>query len=173
MGITFTVYSEGENIDRAWPYDIIPRIIAAPRMAPRRCRAAAAPEGAQPVHRRYLRRAGRDLTTACSRAPCLENSANFRKECVGVRPPHGRVGPHLRLGPGARPRRHASYVLEDNLRVPSGVSYMIENRVRHQAGVPELFEHHRIQPVDDYPSKLFDMLAALSPAPWTTPRWWC
>ena len=55
------------------------------------------------------------------------------------------------------------YVLEDNLRVPSGVSYMLENRQVIKRVFPELFENSTILPVDDYPSQLFDMLAALSP----------
>ncbi len=56
------------------------------------------------------------------------------------------------------------YVLEDNLRVPSGVSYMLENREVAKRVFPELFEAtHAIRPVDDYPQELYDTLAALSP----------
>jgi len=55
------------------------------------------------------------------------------------------------------------YVLEDNLRVPSGVSYMIENRQVVKRVLPELFEDSAILPVDDYPSQLHEMLVALSP----------
>jgi uncharacterized circularly permuted ATP-grasp superfamily protein len=57
------------------------------------------------------------------------------------------------------------YVLEDNLRVPSGVSYMLENRMVMKRVFPELFEDYNILPVDDYPARLFDMLASLSPRP--------
>jgi uncharacterized circularly permuted ATP-grasp superfamily protein len=57
------------------------------------------------------------------------------------------------------------YVLEDNLRVPSGVSYMLENRLVTKRVFPELFEHYAPLPVDDYPSQLFDTLASLSPRP--------
>ena len=56
MGITFTVYSEGQNIDRAWPLDIIPRVIDGSRVAANRSRAAPATDRAQHVHRRYLSR---------------------------------------------------------------------------------------------------------------------
>ncbi len=55
------------------------------------------------------------------------------------------------------------YVLEDNLRVPSGVSYMLENRAITKRVLPELFEKEDILPVDDYCANLFDMLSALSP----------
>jgi uncharacterized circularly permuted ATP-grasp superfamily protein len=56
------------------------------------------------------------------------------------------------------------YVLEDNLRVPSGVSYMLENRQVVKRVFPEVFEAAGILPVDDYPSQLFDMLRALAPS---------
>ncbi|MET0122045.1 MAG: circularly permuted type 2 ATP-grasp protein, partial [Candidatus Thiodiazotropha sp. 6PLUC9] len=62
------------------------------------------------------------------------------------------------------------YVLEDNLRVPSGVSYMLENRLVTKRVFPELFETYSPLPVDDYPSELFDTLAALSPRPGDNPE---
>ena len=62
------------------------------------------------------------------------------------------------------------YVLEDNLRVPSGVSYMLENRVVTKRVFPELFEHHDIMPVTEYPTQLFDTLAAISPRPMDYPE---
>jgi uncharacterized circularly permuted ATP-grasp superfamily protein len=62
------------------------------------------------------------------------------------------------------------YVLEDNLRVPSGVSYMLENRMVTKQVFPEMFEHASIVPVDDYASQLFDMLASLSPRKVDFPR---
>tara|TARA_B110000444_G_C18760369_1_gene557268 strand:+ start:244 stop:1278 length:1035 start_codon:yes stop_codon:yes gene_type:complete len=55
------------------------------------------------------------------------------------------------------------YVLEDNLRVPSGVSYMLENRRVTKRVFPELFKNHRIRPITEYPAQLFDTLAAISP----------
>jgi uncharacterized circularly permuted ATP-grasp superfamily protein len=55
------------------------------------------------------------------------------------------------------------YVLEDNLRVPSGVSYMLENRRVTKRVFPELFENHAIRPITEYPAQLFDTLAAISP----------
>jgi uncharacterized circularly permuted ATP-grasp superfamily protein len=57
------------------------------------------------------------------------------------------------------------YVLEDNLRVPSGVSYMLENRNISKRILPELFEDHAILPMDDYPTQLFDTLSSISPRP--------
>ena len=54
------------------------------------------------------------------------------------------------------------YVLEDNLRVPSGVSYMLENRMIMKRVLPELFRRYGVNPVDDYPSKLYETLASIS-----------
>ena len=62
-----------------------------------------------------------------------------------------------------RDHRGRFFVLEDNLRVPSGVSYMVENREITKRAVPELFKNYSILPVDDYPLKLYEMLTALSP----------
>ena len=62
------------------------------------------------------------------------------------------------------------YVLEDNLRVPSGVSYLLENRQVIKRVFADLFGDYSILPVDDYPSQLFDMLAALSPRPADYPQ---
>ena len=62
------------------------------------------------------------------------------------------------------------YVLEDNLRVPSGVSYMLENRNISKQILPELFEQHDILPVDDYPTQLFDTLSSISPRPLDYPE---
>ena len=72
------------------------------------------------------------------------------------------------LAAGDLARRDADgtlYVLEDNLRVPSGVSYMLENRQVMKRVFPELFGEQAILPVDDYPAQLYDMLASLSPRP--------
>jgi uncharacterized circularly permuted ATP-grasp superfamily protein len=62
------------------------------------------------------------------------------------------------------------YVLEDNLRVPSGVSYMIENRVITKRVFPELLQNLNIMPVDAYPMKLLEMLLSLAPRPESTPQ---
>ena len=62
------------------------------------------------------------------------------------------------------------YVLEDNLRVPSGVSYMLENRKVTKRVFPELFENYDILPITEYTTQLFDMLAAISPRPLDYPE---
>ncbi len=91
-------------------------------------------------------------------AEIIATSRNFRPTCVGIDPPLG-CWAHVCGTDLVRDEDGTVYVLEDNLRVPSGVSYMIENRQVIKRVFPELFESAAILPVDDYPSQLFDMLA--------------
>ena len=168
MGITFTVYTEeGGSIDRAWPFDIIPRIIPSHEWTRietgLKQRVKALNLFIDDVyHQQRIVKAG------VFPQELLANSVNFRHECVGVDPPHG-VWAHICGTDLVRDRDGAVYVLEDNLRIPSGVSYMLENRLVTKRVFPELFEHYSIRPVDDYPSQLFDMLASLSPRPADSP----
>jgi uncharacterized circularly permuted ATP-grasp superfamily protein len=162
MGITFTVYSEEEgSIDRAWPFDIIPRIIPGSEWVQ--------VERGLKQRVRALNRFIDDIyhgqnivRDGVFPASLLENSVNFRAQCVGIDPP-GAIWAHICGSDLVRDKDGVFYVLEDNLRVPSGVSYMLENRQVMKRVFPELFENQNILPVDDYPSKLYDMLAALSP----------
>ncbi len=168
MGITFTVYSEGQNIDRAWPFDIIPRVIPATEWrhieAGLKQRLAALNMFIDDVY-------NEQRIVADGRFPraLLESSGNFLKECIGARPVHG-AWAHICGSDLVRDADGTIYVLEDNLRVPSGVSYMLENRIVTKQVFPELFAHTRILPVDDYPSLLFDTLASLSPRPLDYPE---
>jgi uncharacterized circularly permuted ATP-grasp superfamily protein len=102
-------------------------------------------------------------------AELLEDSKNFRPQCVGVNPPLG-VWAHICGSDLVRDANGVVYVLEDNLRVPSGVSYMLENRHVMKRVFPELFENYAIQPVNEYPSHLYETLAALSPRNTSTPE---
>ncbi len=95
-------------------------------------------------------------------ADIVLNSPNYKKQCRGIKPPFG-VWAHICGTDLVRNSDGKFYVLEDNLRVPSGVSYMLENREITKRVLPDIFENHNILPVDDYPSKLYTMLASLSP----------
>jgi uncharacterized circularly permuted ATP-grasp superfamily protein len=168
MGITFTVYTEGQNIDRAWPFDVIPRTIEAAEWAR--------------IERGLIQRLEalnhfiddlyhdrRIIADGIVPEDIIATSTNFLEGCIGANPPYGAwaniCGTDLvRDGDGT------VYVLEDNLRVPSGVSYMLENRLVTKQVFPEMFEHASILPVDDYASQLFDMLASLSPRKADFPR---
>jgi uncharacterized circularly permuted ATP-grasp superfamily protein len=162
MGITFTVYSEGGNIDRAWPFDIIPRIIAAKEWANT---AAGLRQRVQALNLFIgdLYGEQRIVRDGVFPAELLANSKNFRRECIGILPRHG-VWAHICGSDLVRDDRGTFYVLEDNLRVPSGVSYMLENRVLTKQVFSELFEDYSIQPLADYPNHLFDMLASIAPS---------
>jgi uncharacterized circularly permuted ATP-grasp superfamily protein len=162
MGITFTVYhEEGGSIDRAWPLDIIPRVIALNEWRPVEAglqqRARALNMFIDDIY--HEQRIVRDGIFPRS---YLADSVNFRSQCVGVTPPQ-RVWAHICGSDLVRGADGTVYVLEDNLRVPSGVSYMLENRQVVKRVFPEVFEAAGILPVDDYPSQLFDMLRALAP----------
>jgi uncharacterized circularly permuted ATP-grasp superfamily protein len=168
MGITFTVYSEGQNIDRAWPFDIIPRVIAASEW--RRIESGLKQRlKALNLFIDDVYGEQRMLAAGLFPREIIESSGNFLKECVGARPAHG-VWAHICGSDLVRDADGTVYVLEDNLRVPSGVSYMLENRIVTKQVFPELFAHSRILPVDNYPSMLFDTLASLSPRPLDYPE---
>ncbi|MBI2384057.1 MAG: circularly permuted type 2 ATP-grasp protein [Gammaproteobacteria bacterium] len=161
MGITFTVYSEGRNVDRAWPFDLIPRTIARREWqrteAGLKQRAAALNHFIQDVYGE-----ARIVRDKVFPAELLKESANFRAQCRGMKPKNG-VWAHICGSDLVRDADGTLYVLEDNLRVPSGVSYMVENRMVTKRVFPELFETTTILPVDDYPAQLSDMLSAMSP----------
>jgi len=162
MGISFTVYTEEEgSIDRAWPFDIIPRVI--PRSEWKHIekglkqRVRALNLFIDDLYHRQ-----KIVKDKVFPAELLSDSVNFRKQCMDVNPP-GRIWAHICGSDLVRGADGTMYVLEDNLRVPSGVSYMLENRLVMKRVFPDLFEQSSILPVDDYPSQLYDMLASLSP----------
>ncbi|BFM09397.1 circularly permuted type 2 ATP-grasp protein [Halioxenophilus aromaticivorans] len=161
MGVSFTVYTDEGNIDRAWPFDIIPRIIPAKEWE----------QVANGLKQRLralnmfindLYHGQEIIKDGVVPAYLIEKSKNFRPECIGVKPAFS-VWAHICGSDLVRDANGQMYVLEDNLRVPSGVSYMLENRAITKRVLPEVFSRENVLPVDDYPSQLFDTLAALSP----------
>ena len=161
MGVSFTVYTDEGNIDRAWPFDIIPRIIPAKEWN----QVAAGLKQRLTALNLFINDLYHDqkiIKDGVVPAYLIENSKNFRPECIGVKPAFG-VWAHICGSDLVRDKDGQIYVLEDNLRVPSGVSYMLENRAITKRVFPEVFGSENVLPVDDYPSRLFDMLAALSP----------
>lgn len=163
MGITFTVYSDGENIDRDWPFDIIPRIIEQSewtqiqRGLTQRLRALN-------LFIDDIYNEQRIIKDGVVPQSLLDSSKNFLPECRGIKPAHG-VWAHICGSDLVRDEDGKVYVLEDNLRVPSGVSYMIENREIMKRALPELFSLCNILPVDDYTANLRAMLCSLSDKP--------
>ncbi len=161
MGISFTVYTESGNIDRAWPFDLIPRVIRARDWkkvsAGLRQRSVALNRFIDDVYNRQ-----KILADGVIPAELIEDSEKFRKVCRGISPVHG-AWAHICGSDLIRDESGRFLVLEDNLRVPSGVSYMLENREITKRVLPELFRDISIRPVDDYPLRLYNTLASLSP----------
>ncbi len=161
MGITFTVYSDAGNIDRVWPFDIVPRTMSLKEWA----RIDAGLKQRLTALNLFiddLYNAQKIVKDGIFPLEVLAGSKNFRPQCKGMTPRFG-VWAHVCGTDLVRDSDGTMYVLEDNLRVPSGVSYMLENRQLMKQLFPELFKASDIQPVDDYPTQLYDTLAALSP----------
>ena len=164
MGISFTVYSDAGNIDREWPMDIIPRLIAGSEWDQTseglRQRLVALNCFIDDIYNQQ-----KILKDKIVPAELILNSGNFRKQCLGMKPKH-RVWAHICGTDLIKGENGKFYVLEDNLRVPSGVSYMVENRRVTKRTFPELFaDNYSIRPVAGYPAELLDMLVSLSPRP--------
>jgi uncharacterized circularly permuted ATP-grasp superfamily protein len=162
MGITFTVYhEEGGSIDRAWPLDVVPRTISRREWqrieAGLRQRVTALNLFIDDVYHDQ-----RIVADGVVPAALIDSSSNFRRQCIGVSPAFG-CWAHICGTDLVRDQDGTVYVLEDNLRVPSGVSYMIENRQVIKRVFPEVFDSAAILPVDDYPSRLHELLRALAP----------
>jgi uncharacterized circularly permuted ATP-grasp superfamily protein len=168
MGITFNVYGADEGTERIFPFDLIPRIVSAAewRTIERGLK--------QRIHALNLfiddiyhqRRILKDRVIP---GYVLETAASLRAPCAGMHPPHG-IWCHVT---GTDLVRHSDgqvYVLEDNLRCPSGVSYVLQNRNVMKRTFPQVFAASRIRPVDDYPSHLRATLEYLAPEGVDSPR---
>ena len=162
MGISFAVYSEAGNIDRAWPFDIIPRLIAHAEWQQVSLGLAQRTKALN----RFINDVynGQQIFKAgIVPEKLVVDSPNYRPECENVVPKHG-AWAHICGTDLVRDHHGRFLVLEDNLRVPSGVSYMIENRELSKRVVPELFANHSVLPVDDYAGQLYKTLVSISPS---------
>ena len=170
VGITFAVYGakdeSGAGTERLIPFDLIPRIIPAHEWARMQQglvqRVTALNRFIHDVyHGQEILRAG------VVPADLILRNAQFRPEMAGVHVPRNLyahiAGIDIVRAPDAR-GEGVYYVLEDNLRVPSGVSYMLENRKMMMRLFPELFSQHKVAPVAHYPDLLLDTLRASAPA---------
>ncbi|WP_013321381.1 circularly permuted type 2 ATP-grasp protein [Gloeothece verrucosa] len=162
LGVTFNVYSDNQGVERVFPFDIIPRIIAADEW-------------------QWLENGLKQRITALNLflgdiydqqlilkdekipAEIINSAKGFLRPCVGMKPPGG-IWCHITGTDLVRDKDGQWYVLEDNLRVPSGVSYVLENRRVMKSTFPEIFQIKAIKPVDDYPSHLLETLLNLAPS---------
>jgi len=162
MDISFTIYSQGDNIDRAWPLDIIPRAMPGSEWD-RIERGLIQRLMALNLFIDDLYNDRRILKDKVVPADLIDSSRNYLAPCRGAKPRHG-VWAHICGSDLVRGGDGTLYVLEDNLRVPSGVSYMLENRNVIKRVFPQIFRNHRVRPVSEYPSALNKMLRSIAPA---------
>ncbi|MFO1487724.1 MAG: circularly permuted type 2 ATP-grasp protein [Verrucomicrobiota bacterium] len=168
MGITFNVYGEQAGVEKIFPFDILPRIVAAEEW--RRIESGLK----QRIHALNLfiddlYHDQKIIKDGIIPAEIIYSAKSYRKQCIGWNPPRG-IWCHIT---GTDLVRHGDgqiYVLEDNLRCPSGVSYVLENREVMKSLFPALFANSKIRPVSDYPLKLRDMLEYLGPEGSASPR---
>lgn len=161
MGITFNVYGREEGTEKIFPFDIIPRIVPAEDWqqieSGLKQRIFALNEFLQDIYNDK-----KILKDKVVPEDLILSSRTYRKECEGFTPPR-RIWCHVTGTDVVRDKDGSFYVLEDNLRCPSGVSYVLENRQVLKRTFPQVFEASNVRPVDDYPNKLLEMLEFLAP----------
>ncbi|MDX1681943.1 MAG: circularly permuted type 2 ATP-grasp protein [Phycisphaeraceae bacterium] len=161
LGITFNVYGDEAATERIFPFDLVPRILpnsdwqSIERGLKQRITALnlflqdiygdqkILEEGVVPPH-------------------LVRDAKAFRPECKGLKPPKD-IWCHVTGTDLVRGDDGTFYVLEDNLRCPSGVSYMLENRALMKRTFPRAFEASHVRPVEDYPGRLLETLASAAP----------
>lgn len=161
MGITFTVYGDDSGTEKIFPFDVIPRIVEAFEWQHI--------EAGLTQRIRALNRFIDDIyhdqlivKEGVLPAEILAKAKSFRSQCIGVDPPKG-IWCHITGTDLIRHDDGAIYVLEDNLRCPSGVSYVLQNRFVMKRSFPQVFADSRVRPVMDYPSQLYQTLECLCP----------
>ncbi|MER3435823.1 MAG: hypothetical protein C4288_21190 [Leptolyngbya sp. ERB_1_1] len=161
MGVTFNVYSDNQGTEKIFPFDILPRTIAASEW-------------------QFLEKGLKQRIYALNQfladvygdqkivrdgvipADVVYSSQGFLKQCVNLKPPKG-IWSHISGMDLVRDRTGKWYILEDNLRCPSGVSYVLEGRRIMKSTLPLVFNRMQIQPVEEYPSHLLETLLNLAP----------
>ncbi len=169
MGITFNVYGGREGTERIFPFDIIPRVVESSEWE-------LLEKGLR--QRVYglnlfiddLYHDQKILKDGIIPREIIFTAKAFRSACIGCDPPQG-IWCHITGTDLVRDAGGQFFVLEDNLRCPSGVSYVLENRQVMKRTFPQIFEtSSRVQPVDYYPSRLLDMLQHVAPQGPSVPR---
>ncbi|SEB10343.1 circularly permuted type 2 ATP-grasp protein [Pedobacter hartonius] len=161
QGITFTVYNSGEGIEKIFPFDIIPRIINAEEWE-------------------YIEKGIKQRVTALNLflkdvysdqfiikdgivpIDIIYSCPHFLREMCNVKVPHD-IYIHIAGIDLIRDNDGTYYILEDNVRTPSGVSYMLENREITKRLFPDLLPQCKVRSVTEYPNVLYNNLRELSP----------
>ncbi|HLH53179.1 MAG TPA: circularly permuted type 2 ATP-grasp protein [Verrucomicrobiae bacterium] len=168
MGITFNVYGQEAGVEKIFPFDILPRIVSATEWnrieSGLKQRIRALNLFIDDIYHQQ-----RILKDGILPKEIIFSAKSYRQQCVGWNPPAG-IWCHIT---GTDLVRHSDghiYVLEDNLRCPSGVSYVLENRQIMKTLFPRLFASSKIRGVSNYPLKLRDMLESIAPDNVQRPR---
>jgi uncharacterized circularly permuted ATP-grasp superfamily protein len=161
MGITFTVYSDKSGTEKIMPFDVVPRIVSA--MLWKHIDAGL---------KQRIRALNRFLCDVYNQreivqegiipAELVDSAPAYLKECRGLKP-FNDVWCHITGTDLVRDDSGTVYVLEDNLRCPSGVSYVLQNRHVMKRNFPQVFGASRVRPVNDYSSRLFKLLCDVAP----------
>ncbi|HVZ79585.1 MAG TPA: circularly permuted type 2 ATP-grasp protein [bacterium] len=168
MGITFTVYGNNDGTEKIFPFDIIPRIVPNPDWK-------AIEKGLiQRITALNLfiddiyhdRKIVKDKTIPTE---VILSSHGLKTQCQGLNPSKG-IWIHITGTDLVRDKDGGYYVLEDNLRCPSGVSYVLENRNVLKRTLPQVFQNMAVKPVEDYPLRLLETLGHVSPSGVSKPR---
>lgn len=161
VGITFNVYGDEAGAERLIPFDLIPRILPSQEWQQLerglRQRVAALNAFLQDIYHD-----GRIVREGIIPADLVYQNPQYRPEIHGVKMPFD-IWAHISGVDLVRAGQGEFYVLEDNLRVPSGVSYMIEDRKVMMRLFPELFALHAVAPVEHYPDLLLEHLRSVAP----------
>jgi uncharacterized circularly permuted ATP-grasp superfamily protein len=167
QGITFTVYSDNKGIERIFPFDILPRIITGSEWK-------GVEEGIKQrlkalnlflndiYHEQQIIRDG--IIPATLIATC----SGYNREVKDIKVPHS-IYVHISGIDLIRGDQGQFYVLEDNLRTPSGVSYMLENREVTKRLFPDILARNKVRMINNYPLLLHNILLSLSPRPVSNP----
>lgn len=160
-GVTFTVYSDSRGTERILPFDLIPRIVPSAEWSLLK-RGIAQRVIALNQFLGDVYGSQRILHEGRIPAEMVFSSKFYNREMIGFRVPRD-VYIHVSGIDLIRGRDGTYYVLEDNLRTPSGISYVLENRDVLKRSFPRLFENYQPLPVDDYPRRLLDALRRSAP----------
>ncbi|WP_059001497.1 circularly permuted type 2 ATP-grasp protein [Leptolyngbya sp. NIES-2104] len=161
MGVTFNVYSDNQGTEKIFPFDILPRTIAASEW---QILEKGLKQRIQALNQ-FLADVYGDqkiVRDGVIPADVVYSSQGFLKACMDLKPPKG-IWSHISGMDLVRDRDGQWYVLEDNLRCPSGVSYVLEGRRIMKSTLPLVFNRMQIQPVEEYPSHLLETLLNLAP----------
>lgn len=162
MGITFAVYGDESGTEKIFPFDIVPRIVEAFEW---NHIAAGLKQRIQALNH-FIDDIYNDqhiIRDGIIPAELILGAESFREPCKGLSPPQG-IWCHITGTDLIRHQNGALYVLEDNLRCPSGVSYVLQNRLLMKRSFPQAFSASNVRPVFDYGSQLYKTLVHLAPA---------